>query len=93
VNLIENDPEINSVGYGSIPDRNGKVTLDAVIMDHLGRAGSVCYLEEIKNPISVARLVMEKTPHSMLVGKGAQDFAIQNGFKTESLITPKAKKI
>ena len=72
------------VGLGGNPDRDGKVTLDACIMDHQHNCGSVAFLHRIKNPISVARKVMEDTPHVMLVGEGAQQFAIQKGFKLES---------
>ena len=71
------------VGLGANPDRDGYVTLDACIMDELGNCGSVGFLERIKHPISVARRVMEKTPHVMLVGAGAQEFAIAEGFPLE----------
>ncbi len=81
-----------SVGYGGLPDREGKVTLDACIMDENGDCGAVAALEAIKNPISVARLVMEKTPHVMLVGAGAQQFALEQGFKKENLLTERAEK-
>jgi N4-(beta-N-acetylglucosaminyl)-L-asparaginase len=80
--FIEN--QINCcVGLGGYPDRDGIVTLDASIMDHKSNAGSVAGLEQIKNPISVARRIMETTPHVMLVGYGAQQFALQSGFKLE----------
>lgn len=72
------------VGLGGNPDRDGKVTLDASIMDEKANCGSVAFLERIKNPISVARKLMETTPHVMLVGEGAQQFALANGFKLES---------
>jgi N4-(beta-N-acetylglucosaminyl)-L-asparaginase len=72
------------VGLGARPDRDGHVTLDACIMDEHGNCGSVGCLERIKHPISVARRVMEKTPHVMLVGEGAQQFAIAEGFPLES---------
>jgi len=72
------------VGLGGNPDRDGYVTLDACIMDEQGNCGSVAFLERIKHPISVARRVMEKTPHVMLVGSGAQQFALSEGFKLES---------
>jgi N4-(beta-N-acetylglucosaminyl)-L-asparaginase len=91
VKVPEADPDVITVGYGGLPDRNGKVTLDACIMDEKGRAGSVAFLEHIKHPVSVARLVMEKTPHVMLVGKGALDFALRNGFKRENLLTSGSK--
>ncbi len=90
--IPEADPNDTSVGYGGFPDRDGHVTLDACIMDHKGNAGSVTFLENIMHPISVARAVMEKTPHVMLSGKGAYDFAISQGFKPENLLTEKAKK-
>lgn len=92
VKVSEADPDVITVGYGGLPDRNGKVTLDACIMDEKGRAGSVAFLQEIRHPISVARLVMEKTPHVMLVGKGALDFALANGFNKEKLLTPASKR-
>lgn len=72
------------VGLGGNPDRDGFVTLDACIMDEQGNCGSVAFLERIKHPISVARRVMEKTPHVMLVGSGAQQFALAEGFSLES---------
>ncbi|HVW60192.1 MAG TPA: N(4)-(beta-N-acetylglucosaminyl)-L-asparaginase [Puia sp.] len=71
------------VGLGANPDRDGFVTLDACIMDEKGNCGSVGFLERIKHPISVARRVMEKTPHVMLVGSGAQQFAVAEGFPLE----------
>ncbi|WP_042006482.1 isoaspartyl peptidase/L-asparaginase family protein, partial [Capnocytophaga canis] len=86
------DPEETSVGYGGYPDREGNVTLDACIMDSQNNAGSVACLKNIKHPISVARLVMEKTPHVMLVGDGAKQFALSQGFKEEDLLTEKSKK-
>lgn len=93
VRVPESDPDVMSVGYGGRPDRDGKVTLDACIMDEKGNCGSVAFIQNIKNPISLARLVMEKTKHVMMVGKGAEDFAFNNGFKKENLLTDKAKKI
>src|SRR5215831_10550552 len=71
------------VGLGANPDRDGFVTLDASIMDEFFNCGSVAFLERIKHPISVARRVMEKTPHVMLVGSGALQFAIAEGFPLE----------
>jgi N4-(beta-N-acetylglucosaminyl)-L-asparaginase len=88
----EADEKDRSVGYGGRPDREGQVTLDACIMDANGNAGSVCYLQEIKHPVSVARLVMEKTPHVILAGAGAQQFALEQGFKKENLLTAESKK-
>jgi len=79
---IEND--INCcVGLGGYPDRDGIVTLDACIMDEKANCGAVAGLEQIKHPISVARKIMESTPHVILVGAGAQQFALENGFKLE----------
>ncbi|WP_395784863.1 N(4)-(beta-N-acetylglucosaminyl)-L-asparaginase [Aquirufa sp.] len=88
----EANPEETTVGYGGYPDRDGHVTLDACIMDHLGNAGSVTFLEGIMHPISVARAVMEKTPHVMLSGAGALQFALSQGFKQQNLLTEKSKK-
>ena len=92
VQVPEADPKNQSVGYGGLPDRDGKVTLDACIMDDLGNCGSVAALEHIVHPISVARMVMEKTPHVMLVGDGALQFALENGFKKTNLLTPESEK-
>ena len=92
VKIPEADPKVMSVGYGGLPDRDGKVTLDACIMDELGNCGSVAFLENIMHPISVARLVMEKTPHVMIVGEGALKFALANGFQKTDLLTEEAKK-
>jgi N4-(beta-N-acetylglucosaminyl)-L-asparaginase len=79
---IENEQNC-CVGLGGNPDRDGIVTLDACIMDHNANAGSVAGIERIKHPISVARKVMDTTPHVMLVGNGAQQFAMENGFTLE----------
>ncbi len=92
VKVTEADPDNLSVGYGGLPDRDGNVTLDACIMDEKGNAGSVSFLQHIKHPISVARKVMDETPHVMLSGAGALQFALQQGFKKENLLTDKAKK-
>lgn len=81
------------VGLGANPDREGIVTLDACIMDEYANCGSVAFLERIKHPVSVARRVMEKTPHVMLVGSGAQQFAIAEGFPLEpQALSDEAKK-
>ncbi len=92
VRIPEADPDVMTVGYGGYPDREGKVTLDACIMDENQNCGAVAFLQNIKHPISVARLVMDKTPHVMLVGEGAQQFAKSQGFLEENLLTAKAKK-
>lgn len=90
VRTAEANPDVSSVGYGGWPDREGVVTLDACIMDHHSNAGSVAFLQDIKHPISVARKVMEETPHVMLVGQGALQFAMEQGFEKENLLTEKA---
>ncbi len=92
VRIPEADPNVNTVGYGGLPDRDGRVTLDACIMDENSNCGSVAFLEHIMHPISVARMVMEKTPHVMLVGEGALRFALDNGFKKVKLLTPESEK-
>ena len=93
VQVPEADPADQSVGYGGLPDREGKVTLDACIMDERGNCGAVMALEGILHPISVARLVMEKTPHVQLAGEGALLFALQNGFQQQNLLTPESEKL
>ena len=92
VRSTESDPTVRTVGYGGYPDDTGEVSLDASIMDHLGNAGSVAYLKNIKHPISVARKVMENSNHVMLVGSGAYEFAIQQGFDKENLLTKQSSK-
>ncbi|MEJ2594407.1 MAG: N(4)-(beta-N-acetylglucosaminyl)-L-asparaginase [bacterium] len=92
VRVTEADPENLSVGLGGLPDRDGNVTLDACIMGPDHRAGSVCFLQHIVHPVSVARQVMEKTPHVILAGEGALRFALTQGFKETNLLTPKAKE-
>ena len=91
INVPESDPAVTSVGYGGIPNAEGVVELDAAIMDGTRhRAGSVCNLHMIKNPISVARLVMEKTRHTTLAGEGAFRFALKMGFEPQTLLTPQS---
>lgn len=91
VKVPEADPKERSVGLGGRPDRDGRVTLDACIMDENMNIGSVACLEYIVHPVSVARAVMEKTPHVMLVGEGALQFAMTQGFKKERLLTPESE--
>lgn len=93
VRVPEADPNVKSVGYGGLPDRDGHLTLDACIIDEFGNCGSVAYIEYIMHPTSVARKVMENTPHVMLVGRGALKFALDNGFKKENLLTEDSKKL
>ena len=90
VKIPEADMKNHTVGRAGYPDRDGHVTLDACIMDEFGNCGSVAAMENIAHPISVARLVMEKTPHVMLVGDGATQFAVEQGFKKEKLLTPES---
>ena len=92
VRIPEADLNINTIGYGGLPDRDGRVTLDACIMDEFYGCGSVMCIEHILHPISVARLVMEKTPHVILVGDGALQFALTNGFTKTNLLTPQSEK-
>ncbi len=93
INVPENDPSVMSVGYGGLPNSEGVVELDAAIMDGTRhRAGAVCNLHQIKNPISVARLVLEKTKHTTLAGEGAFLFALQMGFRPQQLLTPESLK-
>ncbi|MFV0540407.1 MAG: N(4)-(beta-N-acetylglucosaminyl)-L-asparaginase [Aestuariibaculum sp.] len=92
VKIPEGDPDVRSVGYGGYPDREGKVTLDACIMDHKSDCGSVSFLQGIKHPISVAKRVLQNTPHVMLSGSGALQFALSEGFKEENLLTEASKK-
>ena len=88
----EADASGQSVGKGGLPDRDGHVTLDACIMDQHGNCGAVVYLEGIVHAVSVARKVMEDTPHVMLAGKGAEVFAVSQGFEIEDLLTDSSKK-
>ena len=88
VAVTENDLNNRSVGLGGRPDRDGRVTLDACIMDHDSRCGSVAFLEDIQHPIDVARAIMDKTPHVMLVGEGAQQWALENGFSKVDFEVP-----
>ena len=90
--IEEANEDGQSVGIGGLPDRDGNVTLDACIMDYTGNCGSVVYLKDIKHAISVARLIMEKTPHVMLAGDGAKKYALSMGFNEENLLTEKSKK-
>ncbi len=90
--IEEANAEGQSVGLGGLPDRDGNVTLDACIMDKEGNYGAVVYLQNIIHPISVARKVMEDTPHVLLAGKGAEQFAYSMGFKKEQLLTEKSRK-
>src|SRR5438105_8587004 len=88
---VEDDPKVNSVGYGGLPNSVGTVQLDACVMD--GRTlncGAVAGLENIRHPAALARRVMERTPHILLVGPGAQQFALQQGFPLQEMSTPES---
>ena len=89
--IPEADLKNHSVGRAGYPDRDGHVTLDASIVDEHGDCGAVAGLEHIAHPISVARKVMEKTPHVLLVGDGALQFALEQGFPREELLTPESR--
>ena len=90
--VAEADPTITSVGFGGLPDEQGNVTLDACVMDSNGNAGSVAFLQNIKHPVSVARKVMEDTKHVMLVGEGARQFAVSQGFEEMDLLTVESQQ-
>lgn len=90
IRIPEADADDMSVGYGGRPDREGNVTLDACIMNSDGDCGAVTYMQDIKHPISVARKVMEVTPHVILSGDGATQFAVNQGFIKENLMTKKS---
>ena len=88
VNIVEDDPKDNSVGYGGLPNEECDVELDASVMHGpTARAGAVASLRHIKNPSKVAKLVLERTDHVLLVGEGALRFALAHGFKKEDLLT------
>lgn len=94
VNIVEDDPKDHSVGYGGLPNEEGVVELDAAVMHgptHQG--GGVASLRNIRNPSRVARLVMERTDHVLLVGEGALRFALAHGFQEENLLTDEARRI
>jgi len=90
--IPEADPTSTSVGLGGLPDEKGNVTLDACVMDSTGNAGSVAFLQNIKHPVSVARKVMEDTKHVMLVGEGARQFAVSQGFEEMDLLTDESRE-
>lgn len=94
VNIVEDDPNDNSVGYGGLPNEDGVVELDSSVMHGpSGRGGAVASLRNIKNPSKVAKLVMERTDHVLLVGEGALRFAKAHGFREEDLLTEESRKI
>jgi N4-(beta-N-acetylglucosaminyl)-L-asparaginase len=91
VMVTESDFTNRSVGLGGTPDRDGHTTLDACIQDHDGRCGAVAFLERIEHPVSVARAIMERTPHVMLVGDGAHRWALENGFSENRINIPEVR--
>lgn len=94
INIAEDDPNDHSVGYGGLPNEDGVVELDSCVMDgRVHKAGAVASLQRIKNPSSVALLVMRRTDHVLLVGDGARRFARSHGFREEELLTEEARKI
>jgi N4-(beta-N-acetylglucosaminyl)-L-asparaginase len=94
VNRVEEDPKDTTVGYGGLPNENGVVQLDASVMHGPTRgAGAVGALEEIMYPSRVAKLVMERTDHVLLVGQGALEFALAMGFERRNLLTPESREI
>ena len=93
VAVEEENIKNTTVGKGGSPDREGNVTLDACVMDHTGNCGSVMAVENITNVAALARKVMEDTPHVILAGKGAEEFAVQSGFTAENLLTPETEKL
>ncbi|MDQ7041838.1 MAG: N(4)-(beta-N-acetylglucosaminyl)-L-asparaginase [Rhodothermus sp.] len=92
VRVVEADPTVRTVGLGGYPDATGRVTLDASIMEGSGRCGAVAFLEGFMHPVSVARRVMEKSPHVFLVGEGAAAFARAEGFEPVELLTPASRQ-
>ncbi len=93
VNIVEDDPNDRSVGYGGLPNEEGVVELDSSVMHGpTGRGGAVAAIQNIKNPSKVAKMVMERSDHVLLVGKGALKFAKAHGFKEENLLTDEARE-
>ncbi|HSZ58155.1 MAG TPA: N(4)-(beta-N-acetylglucosaminyl)-L-asparaginase [Tepidisphaeraceae bacterium] len=92
ITFCEDDPSVDSVGWGGLPDSAGEVTLDASIMDHTGRCGAVACLHRVRHAIRVARMVMELTPHVMLAGESATRFALDHGLPQTNLLAPTAAR-
>jgi L-asparaginase/N4-(beta-N-acetylglucosaminyl)-L-asparaginase len=90
--VVEADANGQSVGLGGLPDRDGHVTLDACIMDHTQNAGSVCFVQNVAHPLSLARQVMENTPHVMLAGAGAEQYARELNMPITPLLTETSKR-
>ena len=93
VNLVEEDPDDMTVGYGGLPNAEGVVELDSAVMHGpTGRAGAVASLQGVKYPSLVAKYVLERTDHVLLVAEGAQEFARMHGFPIENLLTDEARE-
>src|SRR6202162_1680267 len=94
VTIVEDDPNDDSVGYGGLPNEAGEVELDASVMHGpTHRAGSVASVRRIKNVSRLAKTVMERTNHTMIVGNGARRFAVAEGFEELNLLTEHSRKI
>lgn len=91
--VIEDDPAIDSVGVGGLPDADGEVSLDGAVITDPGRAGAVCFIRHYANPVQIARRVMEKTIHITLAGAGAEEFAEREGFHKRILLTDNARRV
>ena len=89
---VERDPTVDSVGFGGLPDRSGRVSLDGCVMLSPSQCGSVCFVRRFMHPVSIAKRVMEQSPHVMLAGEGAELFALEQGFVVEELLSPGAKE-
>lgn len=87
----EDDPSVDSVGRGGLPDASGRVSLDGCVMLSPARCGSVCFVRRFNHPVSIARAVMEHTPHVMLAGDGAEAFAASRGSSPVELLTEEAR--
>jgi isoaspartyl peptidase/L-asparaginase-like protein (Ntn-hydrolase superfamily) len=92
VSHCEDDSSVDSVGYGGLPDASGEVTLDASVVDEKGRCGAVACLRRIRHAAQVARAVMDRTPHLLLVGEAATAFAVSQGFQESNLLSPEAAR-
>lgn len=92
VSHCEDDSSVDSVGYGGLPDASGEVTLDASVMDERGRCGAVACLRRVRHAAQVARAVMDRTPHLLLVGEAATAFAVSQGFQESDLLAPAAAR-
>ena len=92
VSHCEDDSSVDSVGYGGLPDASGEVTLDASVVDEKGRCGAVACLRRVRHAAQVARAVMDRTPHLLLVGEAATAFAVSQGFQESNLLSPEAAK-